>query len=360
MVAGAPEAASAQDLYDELSDAGMLDTYLEDPIEEILDDVVGADGSWRQGGVNTRASSDTLSVLIVDAERMEEAEMPIFRRIRNGAYADTRTGYILLDGRELRRWAAAATSYAEDFSSIDSAILIETRSMDSLRSLWDPERNPTLTARDIGVGPRELLTGAIAFTLAHEINHLQTGIDVIGNMPEPPDLKGRAAQLRWACADLIDSRITQFQRLEADADQHAANILARIPMTARGAAPRFKYEFGTYWLGLHMMGRTMAGIAATTNDAFLRAAVAQQANPALVDELFEQSRDEHKKEDLVSMVFHKSHPSDIDRLLTVSQELRTRQGSTFYSSGDSSVSSETMMWGLLKSRICDEARDNMR
>lgn len=360
IVAGAPKAASAQDLYDELNGRGLLDSYLEDTIEEVLADVVDSDGSWCEGSVNTRASSDTLPVLIVDAERMKNEDLPISFRIRNGAYADTRTGYILLDGNVLRRWAVAATSYANDFSSIDSAILIETRSMESLRSLWDPQRNPALTSRDISVGPREFLTGAIAFTLAHEMNHLQTGIDVIGNLPEPPELSGRAAQLRWACAALIDPRFTQFRRLESDADEHAANVLARIPMTAQGAAPRFKYEFGAYWLGLHMMGRTVAGIAMTTNDAFLRAAVAQQANPTLVAELFEQSRDEHKKEDLVSMVFHDSHPSDVDRLLEVSKRLRNRPGSTFYNSPESSGSMEMMMWGLVKGQICDEARDRKR
>ena len=76
---------------------------------------------------------------------------------------------------------------------MDAAIQVRLSSVPSMQNLWDPARNRALGQDRGRVDERELLAGAIAFTLAHEAHHMLAHEDMVASTPEAPELRGRAA-----------------------------------------------------------------------------------------------------------------------------------------------------------------------
>ena len=103
----------------------------------------------------------------------------------------------------------------------------------------------------------------------------------------------------------------------------------------------------------------MIDVAVSIDDPFYRRVIGQQADPGLANALFQQAGGGLQRDALTGLVFHRTHPADVDRLLYASQQLKGRSGSAFYGDPGASSGSDAIVWQLLKQRICNEAQANI-
>lgn len=357
-------AAATQDLYREFQSAGLLENYRAQTIGQVLKDIVNVSDPWSRGAINAPAGARQLTVLIINTERpVPDTLTPYAKlrlaRLRNGAAAEPDGDYVLLDAAELRKWSVATTLGQQDHNSISAVAATIAFDLDKLAPLWDPRQNPVLELDSNGVDAAELFQGAVAFAIAHESHHLGQSEPSMSYTDVPPVLEGRAAELAWACPDLVHPRINELRRKEADADRHATEILAQIRMQPPGDA-RLQYEFGTYWLGLYMLGRTLVGIGARSDDEQVKILIQSKLDPEIAAQISIRFRQDVALNSLVSQVFHKSHPSDVDRMLNVTSALRATPHSAYRGDADREPAMERFLWELIKALTCEEARRHLQ
>lgn len=259
LLLGCSNLASSQVIYSEIYPAlqknGLLDPYLTELIQEVSSNVVSESRRGRDVQINRPYDKDRVNIYVVVARAIRgnplvNVGIDIDSVPRN-ALAHKESATIFIDGGLLRELVTLNMLFWEQGENMSSALSsYEVHGEDAFRGLWDPKRNPMVSSRQPGQRWLISLRGVLAFIIAHELGHIDSGVNLSTANPRTFRPKpGRDSNIYWLCPELVYPKVTRRRETEAKADEYALRLLIRL----KG----LHYQHGPPWYFLYLLNRGM-------------------------------------------------------------------------------------------------------
>jgi hypothetical protein len=320
-------------VWTKLQRAQLLDAYYPDAVREIAETLTqAAPGVWRGVQVNSAYRAGWLNIYLIDATRLRDEALLADEGVQNftpeglrgGALAHEDTGIVFLNTAASKRLAGATVMKQTRVQSDLTAGLavVDALGLQATRRYWDPA---TLNAdtddmRRVGW----LLTGAVAFVVAHEMGHLRIGRSAGAEAAQVQlkELTDRQKDERVACPETLPGGFQQQQRHELAADMAAVQLLGQQCRLGQNGELRHKiYMLGTNWYFIYAMGDKLLEMGRNTTSPVIEKALRTLIGNDLYQRAIADSANSVRK-GAVKLAFPKTHPPDYARMLAIEEALR--------------------------------------
>lgn len=262
---------ASADIYTVLEEHDLLDTYLMDLVQQVSSNVISGSRRGRGLQINGPHDEGRVNIYIVDTDAIRGEPLedmgiylgPLNRNLI--AHKDTAT--IFIDSRFLRELVTLNMMFWEQHAKMPNALAsFEVNGEEAYRRMWDPKINPTVNSREAGQFWLISLRGVLAFVIAHELGHIDSGIDLSSDYSRPFRPRNlRDRDIYWSCPELVHPQATRWRDTELAADQYALEILARLG--------GLRYEHGAQWYLVYLLNVGMIKaipLASSSLSPFLR------------------------------------------------------------------------------------------
>jgi hypothetical protein len=305
----------------------------------------------RSGGLNLNGPyfRDALNIYLIDAKRATSA-LPdgVGRAVGTLRAALPRQRVILADASYLAQVKVAADLETAAIRRGDRTVTSYNALAVAIVEGPDDALHSRLGAdADWRRGTNDMFDGAVAFLIAHEMGHIAAGFDPALDLPfnMPQGLRGLDRDRFWACTNLVGARVAGSRRREAEADQYAMELLGQIPYPS---LPALRFELGALFLLNAELGKSIAAMLSLRENG---RAIADRAgislNQKLVDGL---AASRERDPGFIRAIFPDTHPSGVDRLLSVANGFARNPNSLSY--GNQQNMQFVQTWSLVLQLMC--------
>lgn len=313
--------ADGERVFEILSAQGLLEDYMPEAMNDIVDSLVTAAGRWDGFGINRPYRAGAVNVYLIDSRRLP-ASNPLQglgvvltqRDLSGNALAHEPTGILFVDTVLLKSLVTAALIVSDTDSSIMSVVAaLNARGIDAYRDLWDPTRNPRLTTAGYADDWVIYASGAAAFVLAHEMGHLALGAQDVDMRRRPMRFDTPADRdLHWACPELIQEKFAHQQQIERAADEFAVDVLSRVNFPPGVLnMTMLRYELGARWYTIYGASEQMVRSLDATESEVIRASLRNEFGADVFDVLA--ARKVEPGDGSIQVFFPETHPAHVQR-----------------------------------------------
>ena len=351
-------------IYRALSASGVLDNYLQDLVEEVIDQLMGVAREWPGYQVNGPYQQGYVNVYLIDSKRLSRQKLAIDAELKldepnlaGNAITHENSATIFIDTGMLKEYLAAVMrKRGTGMPLINAVAEVRVQGLDHVRDLWDPAINPRLKARPPVEDWLNFYRGMLGFVLAHELGHLHLGKPVINEGTNTPTLSNKQdMDLRWACWDTLGAKFRALQQVEAQADSYAAHLIAQV-LFPEGAlrAPLLWYELGAQTYLLYTLNAQFLDVLNATESHYIQRALQIQLGTELYSSLVVQAESLQRERGALHIVFPKAHPTSVRRMEQLLQVLAKSPYS--YHHGQSPYSSDLIALAMIIDPACAELK----